>query len=790
MAFQPLSVGDILMLSQTAWKIGRAFKQGKQSAPSQFAEVEREADGLSEALKLVAETLHADGDVLSQADDDTKTAVNTILESARKTLDDLESFVERYQVIKKEKTRGGIVVEKTWSEVVLANYKTFKWTTEGGGINDLRNMLQMHVNSINLVMQALQSRSLARLERTVMPMAENIADIHDRVNGDLGNKIDDLHRIIMALASSTPSLQARDRAIEGPGSTRSSSISTVSTFESPSAPVGTRMLEPPPARSNSQIIPMRQADQRASTQSSHSSKSTVTAVKQVREDSAIYSMGVLPLERDSRGIDWSSESGSPPRDLRSVVKYSPSDSPSPSSSLAARRRPSNIPRRESTTLPHLFNAISEDDAAAESGDLYPPAHATPPSTSSKASSSRNPHGTPLLPPPAVPPDGSADTYAATPTSLFSSPTRQRRSVFDDIPRPQTEQRSKRNSTDSINSPRDPEAPTFEKLLFRNAAILCDVRSTLVEYAQTMPDAPDPRYSTEMREACKESRVCVIRKREHRENGGTKVATSIWTISDDGAVRLQQKLSDINETVPYCSYFDPLKISLPPSEGSDSEIALKFHAEHWAAPLRDEKKTNWVNYVFAAENDAIAFQSAVFGRALLGSFRTTKTTVLHEGFRGAFAFEEQFANIEVLRLWEDDGIGTPGAAGGVLALMHVSSNFGEGWARWWMNSSKQQVRVREDGGRCARIKGIDVMVVKPGSVANTVAASDKIRGPASPGEGIQRVDTYAEPRPNCGRRVPVRAVTGVRVEFKTDEERARFVGQCKGVQEKMIPLPDL
>ncbi|KAK0934037.1 hypothetical protein LTS01_026173, partial [Friedmanniomyces endolithicus] len=59
-------------------------------------------------------------------------------------------------------------------------------------------MLQMHVNSINLVMQALQSRSLARLERTVMPMAENIADIHDRVNGDLGNKIDDLHRIIMA----------------------------------------------------------------------------------------------------------------------------------------------------------------------------------------------------------------------------------------------------------------------------------------------------------------------------------------------------------------------------------------------------------------------------------------------------------------------------------------------------------------------------------------------------------------------------------------------------------------
>lgn len=57
MALQPLSVGDILMLSQTAWKIGRAFTQGKKSAPSEFSEVERESNGLSDALKLVAETL-------------------------------------------------------------------------------------------------------------------------------------------------------------------------------------------------------------------------------------------------------------------------------------------------------------------------------------------------------------------------------------------------------------------------------------------------------------------------------------------------------------------------------------------------------------------------------------------------------------------------------------------------------------------------------------------------------------------------------------------------------------
>lgn len=159
------------MLSQTAWKIGRAFTHGNKCAPSEFAELEREANGLSDALKLVAETLHADGSILSQADDDTTSAISAILGSAHKTLDDLDSFVERYQVIKKKQTNGGWVVERHWSDVVLANYKKFKWTTEGGDITELRNMLQMHTNSIALTMQALQSRSLARLERTVVPMA-------------------------------------------------------------------------------------------------------------------------------------------------------------------------------------------------------------------------------------------------------------------------------------------------------------------------------------------------------------------------------------------------------------------------------------------------------------------------------------------------------------------------------------------------------------------------------------------------------------------------------------------
>ena len=327
------------------------------------------------------------------------------------------------------------------------------------------------------------------------------------------------------------------------------------------------------------------------------------------------------------------------------------------------------------------------------------------------------------------------------------------------------------------------AQAFEKALCRNAAILCEIRTTLVEYAQHDPDEPDPRFDTEMLPICKEARVLVIRKRENLQdvdNGGKRVVTSIWTISDDGEVRCQHKLAELNETVPYCSYFESTKISVPPTSG---DITLRLHAPQWGEREEKDIRTKWVNYVFESEKHANEFQSAIFGRKLLGSFRTSKTTVIHEGFKGAFAFEEQFSNIEVLRLWEDDGVNTPGGAGGVMALLHMSGNFGQGYAKWWINSSRQQVRIKDEHNKFAKLKGIDVRVLriveKKGSTANGVRSSAATSDTASSNSWETK-----------GKKGPERNVTGIRIEFKTEEERARFVDTVKRVQERMLPLPDI
>jgi hypothetical protein len=152
------SIGDVLMLSQVAWRTGRAFTSGRASAPREFLQVESELNGVAKSLKLLAETLLLDGSeqLIQQAEANIQNGLATILLSCKRTLDDLESLIDQYQVIKKNRTSGGYTVERSWSELVIQNYSSMMWTTEGGNIQDLRELLHVHTASISLTKNALQ----------------------------------------------------------------------------------------------------------------------------------------------------------------------------------------------------------------------------------------------------------------------------------------------------------------------------------------------------------------------------------------------------------------------------------------------------------------------------------------------------------------------------------------------------------------------------------------------------------------------------------------------------------
>ena len=735
------SVGDILMLSQTAWSVGRAFTPGKKIVPVEFTEVEREAERLSEALRVVAETLSSNASILDKAEDATRSAISTILDSSQRTLDDLESFVARYRTIKPG------TGERSWSDLVITNYKTLKWTAEGGGISALRDLLYVHTNTINMTMQALQSSSA----------------IENGTPAAIGQS---MHR---SLSSTT-------------------SDGTVATLEC-------------------------YMDRKISRQVYHEPDAGKQFAHQWRESSVCYDNG---FGRPGNGranniMDWDFESGAPPTDNVSIgdrytgnqattpVTSSSSSLNSPSGRSPGDRIP-NIPRRESTTLPgFLAQHTEEDDGEVGSSREASLTRMSAISHEGKRRIDSKGFEQQLLLP-AVPPKAPGRSHQpATPTFMFAGSTSRqirypshnsvnlsRRTTTSNVSAQISDHPSVLSSPNLGSEKASPMSLTdvhaFEKALFRNAAILCTVNASLVEFAQVNPDEPDPRFDTQMLPVCKGARVFVIRKRENLqglENGGKRVVTSIWTISDDGEVRCQHELAELSETVPYVSFFESEKVAVPPTGG---DITLRLHASQWGEREEKDIRTKWVNYVFESEKHADEFQSAIFGRKLLASFSTTKTTVIHEGFKGAFAFEEQFANIEVLRLWEDDGVNTPGGAGGVMALLHMSGNFGQGYAKWWINSSRQQVRVKDEHNKFAKLKGIDVRVLR---IVERSKTANGVRSSAATGDTDSSHSWETK-----GKKGPERHVTGVRIEFKTEEERARFVDTVKRVRERMLPLPDI
>lgn len=77
------SIGDIMLLSQLAWKIGCAFTSGRQGAPAEFQEVENELTSLTKAITLLTEVLDRDDSILVRADEKTKDGLDKILECCR-----------------------------------------------------------------------------------------------------------------------------------------------------------------------------------------------------------------------------------------------------------------------------------------------------------------------------------------------------------------------------------------------------------------------------------------------------------------------------------------------------------------------------------------------------------------------------------------------------------------------------------------------------------------------------------------------------------------------------------
>lgn len=148
----PVTIGDVVLMGQIAWKLAQALTKGRKSAPSQFREVENQLYSLSSALKSLSEAQNPDGSPRAGgpgAGHDWD-AVQSILENCGQTLGHLESVIEKYGDIvePQDPTRPRF---KKWRRGLYKNWKKVAWTTESGHLATLRSQLVVHTSSLNII---------------------------------------------------------------------------------------------------------------------------------------------------------------------------------------------------------------------------------------------------------------------------------------------------------------------------------------------------------------------------------------------------------------------------------------------------------------------------------------------------------------------------------------------------------------------------------------------------------------------------------------------------------------
>ncbi|EON69138.1 hypothetical protein W97_08324 [Coniosporium apollinis CBS 100218] len=156
MAFS-VSIGDILLLSRLAYRLGQTFTSGRNSAPAEFHEVQNQLYSLHDALNYLA-----DQDETTSGINHDGTASSTVappdgvlgrmVANCRGTLDHLEKVVETYTELDPDVVQPKDTDRRRWR--FKENWKKIKWTTEGGNLDKLKQSLAIHLNALNLAVAA------------------------------------------------------------------------------------------------------------------------------------------------------------------------------------------------------------------------------------------------------------------------------------------------------------------------------------------------------------------------------------------------------------------------------------------------------------------------------------------------------------------------------------------------------------------------------------------------------------------------------------------------------------
>jgi hypothetical protein len=166
--------------------------------------------------------------------------------------------------------------------------------------------------------------------------------------------------------------------------------------------------------------------------------------------------------------------------------------------------------------------------------------------------------------------------------------------------------------------------------------------------------------------------------------------------------------------------------------------------------------------FSADNltASTSFQNTLFGRTLLDSYKTEKTTRVQDGFTGALSSTEQMCAMENLRLWEEE------PTGAVMAMIHFSDIFRTGYMTFYVNDTENPIKIKDDGGKTVKIKGLKISMVDNEDV-------------------LRRTQSFKQDgrRGSDGKKW----ITGAKIEFDSMAEKVRFLDTIQELQVRAVNL---
>jgi hypothetical protein len=152
-----IGIGDIVLLSDLAHKLGTTLTSGRKGATAEFQEVQNQLFAIGKALKfasaIVENPKSPDGDQNVPPEDE---ILGRMIENCGVTLKHLDGVLEKYPELRADAVQVQ-VDEKTqqkWVKDLKDNIRKIKFTTEGTGLDKLRNSLGIHVTALNLAITA------------------------------------------------------------------------------------------------------------------------------------------------------------------------------------------------------------------------------------------------------------------------------------------------------------------------------------------------------------------------------------------------------------------------------------------------------------------------------------------------------------------------------------------------------------------------------------------------------------------------------------------------------------